>query len=90
MNIFEVINCKRENLPNGQESRTIYYLTLGDMNSLSGNRYYVSLTGKESEIDWQAGDRLLLDLNLSAYNTQGQWQVNDSMDTIKLLEVKTE
>lgn len=52
-------------------NQTVCYLTLGDMNSQSGNRYFVRLMGKGAEIDWQAGDRLMLNLSLSAYKTQG-------------------
>jgi len=90
MVLFVEKACKKAKFYDSQDSRTVCYLTLGDVNSQSDNRYYVRLIGKEAEIDWQKGDRLMLNLSLSAYKTQGQWQFNDSKDTINLIEIKGE
>lgn len=89
LEFYEVRTCKKVKL-DGQGGMTICYLTLGDINSLSGNRYHFRLSGKEAAIDWHEGDRLMLNLSLCAYKTQGQWCLNTCDDSLKLVEIKSE
>ena len=63
------------------------YLTLGNRNSASENRYYVSLSGQDAEIDWHAGDRVMVELSLVAYKHQGQWHISHPSDAMKLIEI---
>lgn len=63
------------------------YLTLGNRNSASENRYYVSLTGQDAGIDWQAGDRIMVELSLTAYKHQGQWHISHPSDALDLIEI---
>ena len=65
----------------------VNYLTLGDQNPASGNRYYVCLAGKAADIDWQVDDCIMVELSLLAYKSQGQWQINHFDDSINLLEI---
>ena len=64
-------------------------LTLGDTNPASGNRYYVSLSGKNADIEWQPGDRIMVELSLTAYKTQGQWHTSHCPDSINFIEIDT-
>ena len=63
------------------------YLTLGDRNPASGNRYYVSLTGQDAQIDWHVGDRIMVELAFVAYKQQGQWHMSHRSDSIKYVEM---
>lgn len=65
----------------------VKYFTLGDQNPASGNRYYVCLSGKAADIDWQVGDCIMVELSLLAYKSQGQWQINHCGDSINLVEI---
>ena len=65
----------------------VRYLTLGNSNPASGNRYYVSLSGQDAQIDWQAGDRVMVELSLVAYKHQGQWHISHPSDALKLIEI---
>ena len=69
------------------KKHVIRYLKLGDKNPASENRYYVSLTGKDAENEWQSGDEILLEMNLLAIKTQGQWHMSHHSDEIKFIEV---
>ena len=66
----------------------VRYLTLGNINPASGNRYYISLSGKDAGIDWQEGDRIMVDLIFCAYKTQGQWHMSQRSDSIMLVEIE--
>ena len=63
------------------------YLTLGNRNSASEKRYYVSLSGQDAQIDWQAGDRIMVELRFVAYQQSGQWHMGNSSGSIDLIEV---
>ena len=63
------------------------YLTLGDRNPASGNRYYVSLTGQDAQIDWQVGDRIMVELPFVAYKHQGQWHMSHRSDSLRFVEM---
>lgn len=67
----------------------VRYLTLGDINPASDNRYYVSLSGENADIEWQPGDRIMVELSLTAYKTQGQWHVCHCPDSINFIEINT-
>ena len=63
------------------------YLTLGNTNPASRNRFYVSLSGRDVGIDWQAGDRVMVELSLTAYKHQGQWHICHPSDALELIEI---
>lgn len=65
------------------------YLTLGNTNPASGNRFYVSLSGRDVGIDWQAGDRVMVELSLTAYKHQGQWHICHPSDALELIEISS-
>jgi len=65
------------------------YLTLGCCNPESGNQFYISLSGQDAGIDWQAGDRIMVDVSLLAYKHQGHWHVGHSSDALTLIEINT-
>lgn len=67
----------------------VRYLTLGDTNPASGNRYYVSLTGPDAVIDWQVGDSVMVELGFFAYKNKGQWHVSHRSDAMNLIEINT-
>ena len=67
----------------------VRYLTLGERNPASGNRYYVSLSGENADIEWQPGDRIMVELSLTAYKTHGKWHVCHFPDAINLIEIDT-
>ena len=62
-------------------------LTLGDKNPASENRYYVCLSGENADIEWQPGDRIMVELSLTAYKTQGKWHVSHCPDSINLIDI---
>ena len=70
-------------------NQDVCQLTLGDTNPASGNRYYVSLSGENADIEWQPGDRIMVELSLTAYKTHGQWHVCHFPDAINLIEIDT-
>ena len=65
----------------------VRYLTLSDNNKNSENRYYVSLTGKDADIEWHEGDRIMVELSFLAYKQSGQWHMSNRSDAIDLIEV---
>ena len=68
-------------------NQDVRYLTLGDKNPASGNRYYVSIAGKDADVDWQEGDRIMVELFFCAYKTQGQWHMSNRSDSIQFVEI---
>ena len=90
LDIFEVRTCKKVKLVGQGDITIICYLTLGDINSQSDNRYIVRLIGREAAIDWHEGDRLMLNLSLCGYKTHGQWHLNTCDYTLSLVEIKSE
>lgn len=67
--------------------QAVRYLTLTDKNGESENRYYVSLTGRDAETEWQAGDSLILELGFCAYKHGGQWHMSHRSDSIRFVEM---
>ncbi len=65
----------------------VRYLTLSDNNKNSENRYYVSLTGKDAQIEWHEGDCIMVELSFLAYQQGGQWHVSNRSGSIDLIEV---
>lgn len=65
----------------------VRYLTLGNSNPASGNRYYVSLSGQDAQIDWQAGDRVMVEFSLCAYKHGNQWHMVKCPDSIHFMEI---
>lgn len=63
------------------------YLTATDSGGRSENRYYVSVTGEAAKVDWQEGDRIMVELGLLAYNHGGQWHTSHSSDEMEILEI---
>jgi hypothetical protein len=66
----------------------VRYLTLTDVNPKSENRYYVQI-GADNDIEWQPGDRIMVELSLTAYKTQGQWHTSHCPDSINFIEINT-
>lgn len=65
------------------------FLTLTDKGGQSDNRYYVSLSGQDAQIDWQEGDRIMVELSLVAYKHQGEWHISHPSDALKLIEISS-
>ncbi|MBO5630475.1 MAG: hypothetical protein J5965_15535 [Aeriscardovia sp.] len=63
------------------------YLTLADKDERSDNRFYVSLSGKDAFMDWQLGDRIMVELNFIAYKNKGQWHNSYASDAIEIIEI---
>ena len=63
------------------------YLTATDSGGSSENRYYVSVTGDAAKVDWQEGDRIMVELGLLAYNHGGQWHTSHSSDEMEFIEI---
>jgi hypothetical protein len=63
------------------------FLTLGDRNPASGNRYYVSLTGQDAQRDWQVGDLIMVELSFIAFKHQGQWHMSHRSDSLSFVEM---
>ena len=63
------------------------YLTLGNRNPASGNRYYVSLTGQDAQRDWQVGDLIMVELSFIAFKHQGQWHMSHRSDSLSFVEM---
>jgi len=63
------------------------WLTLTDADPDSDNRYYIRLSGDAAETDWQAGDKLMVELSLYAYKHAGHWQMSSQHDSIELIEI---
>jgi hypothetical protein len=63
------------------------YMTLSNTNGNSDIRYYVSLSGKDADTEWQEGDRIMVDLAFCAYKSHGQWHMSHSRESIKLIDV---
>ena len=89
--IFQVLStgAKTTIQDEAYENHDVRYLTLGDTNPASGNRYYVSLSGENTDIEWQPGDRIMVELSLTAYKTHGQWQTCHCPDSINFIEINT-
>lgn len=68
-------------------NQDVRYLTLRNPNKESNVRYYVSLTGKDADIEWQEGDHILVELSFCAYKAQGQWHLSNHWDSIKFIEI---
>ena len=66
-----------------QEAR---FLTLTDCSGNSENRYYVCLTGLDARVDWQEGDKLMLELRCPAYKHHNQWCVSHQADSVEFIE----
>ena len=65
----------------------VLFLTLTDRCGNSDNRYYVCLEGEKAQIDWQAGDRIMVELSLCAYKHGNQWHMAKLSDSIQLVEI---
>ena len=88
-NIFEVesasgITTIQDELGCNQEIR---FLTLRNRNKGSDTRYYVSLSGKDADIEWQEGDLMMLELCFCAYKTHGHWHMSNRRDSISFVEI---
>lgn len=68
-------------------NQDVRYLTLGDKNPASGNRYHVSITGKDAEIEWHKGDSIMVELSFCAYKTHEQWHMSHRSDSINFVEI---
>ncbi len=68
-------------------NQDVRYLTLGDKNPASGNRYHISITGKDAEIEWHEGDSIMVELSLCAYKTHEQWHMSHRSDSINFVEI---
>lgn len=65
----------------------VRYLTLGDKKPVSGNRYYVSLSGKDADVELKEGDRIMLELCFCAYKINGRWHMSNNRNCIKFIEM---
>ncbi|MBR4387578.1 MAG: hypothetical protein IKT00_00125 [Prevotella sp.] len=77
--IFKVVDVKG--------NQDVRFLTLTDCSGNSENLYYVSLSGKNAEVDWQENDRIMLELGIYAYYNKGQWHICRQTDAVKLIEI---
>ena len=68
-------------------SQEVRFLTLTDCSGNSENRYYVCLTGLDARVDWQEGDRIMMELSACAYYHRGQWYSCHRSDAVKLIEI---
>ena len=68
-------------------NQDVRFLTLTECSGNSENRYYVCLTGKDARVDWQEGDRIMLELGIYAYYNKGQWHPCHHSDVVKLIEI---
>lgn len=68
-------------------NQDVRFLTLTDCSGNSENRYYVCLTGLDARIDWQEGDRIMLELGICAYYHREQWYPSHRSDAVKLIEI---
>ena len=89
--ILEVVSSsgkttRQDDILGNQEVR---FLTLTDWGGQSDNRYYVSLSGENAQIDWQEGDRIMVELGFLAYKHQGQWHISHPSDALKLIEISS-
>ena len=89
--ILEVVSSsgkttRKDDILGNQEVR---FLTLTDWGGQSDNRYYVSLSGENAQIDWQEGDRIMVELGFLAYKHQGQWHISHPSDALKLIEISS-
>ena len=66
----------------------VRYLTLGERNPASGNRYYVCLTREDAEIAFEVGDKVMVELNMCAYKHSGRWHKCLRGDSMKLIEME--
>ena len=89
VSIFQVLSSGAKNTIQDEVygNHDVRYLTLGDKNPASGNRYYVCLTGQDAQIDWHVGDRIMVELAFVAYKQQGQWHMSHRSDSIKYVEM---
>lgn len=69
------------------EKLYVRYLTLTDNNKKSENLYYFSVRGKDAEIEWHVGDRIMAELWFVAYQQGGQWHMSNRSGSIDLIEV---
>ena len=86
--IFEVesasgITTIKDELGCNQDVR---YLTLRNRNKGADARYYVSLMGKDADIEWQEGDLIMLELSFCAYKTHNHWHMSNRRDSISFIE----
>lgn len=88
-NIFVVKSATEKQMLFDEQfgNQVVRYLKLGDLNEASDNCYYVSLTGKDAENEWQVGDRIMMELWFVAYKSNGQWHTSNRSDSIKLIEI---
>jgi hypothetical protein len=70
-------------------NKEVLFLTLTDRGGQSDNRYYVCLSGKNAQRDWQAGDRIMVELGFLAYKHQGQWHISHPSDALDLIEISS-
>ena len=69
------------------EKLYVRYLTLTDNNKKSENLYYFSVRGKDAEIEWHQGDRIMVELRFVAYQQGGQWHMGNRSASVDLIEV---
>ena len=85
--ILVVLSASGKTTKPGEKFEEECFLTLTDCYGDSANRYYVRLTGKPAEVDWQEGDRLMVDMHLHAYKHHGLWLPCHDSDAMKLIEI---
>lgn len=64
----------------------VKFLTLKYPNSNSDVRFHVSVYGQDADVDWQEGDKLMLELRCPAYKHHNQWCVSHQADSVEFIE----
>ena len=67
-------------------SMEVNFLTLKYPNANSDVRFHVSVYGQDADVDWQNGDKLMIELRCPAYKHHNQWHVSHQADSIRFLE----
>lgn len=68
-------------------NQEVCFITLTDKGGQSDNRYHVRLEGENAQIDWQAGDRVMVEFSLCAYKHGNQWHMAKCPDSIHFMEI---
>ena len=85
--ILVVLSASEKTTKPNEKFENERFLTLTDCYGNSANRYYVRLTGKPAEVDWQEGDRIMVDMHLHAYKNHGLWLPCHDSNALKLIDI---
>ena len=89
MKMFMKVLAAKDNTCVQESGKDVCYLTLGDKNPASGNRYYISINGEDALSDWKNADMVELEIVLHAYRIEGQWHQALNAHSVNLIEIGT-